>query len=71
MIQIEIVSEVFPDAGSDARLEQAAMAIFLEALVERATLSIAIVDDPTIHVLNRQYLDHDCPTDVLSFLLRA
>lgn len=69
MIQIEIVSEVFPDANSDARLEQAAAAIFREALVERATLSIAIVDDPTIHALNRQYLDHDYPTDVLSFLL--
>jgi probable rRNA maturation factor len=33
------------------------------------TLSIAIVDDPTIHQLNRQHLQHDCPTDVLSFPL--
>jgi probable rRNA maturation factor len=69
MIQIEILSETFPDAGSDARLKQAAAAIFQEALVERATLSIAIVDDPTIHGLNRQFLEHDHPTDVLSFLL--
>ena len=69
MIEIEIVSETFPDASGDARLEQAAAAIFSEALVERGTLSIAIVDDPTIHGLNRQYLNHDYPTDVLSFLL--
>ena len=69
MIQIDILSDTFPDACSDARLEQAAMAIFQEALVECATLNIAIVDDPTIHGLNRQFLDHDYPTDVLSFLL--
>lgn len=32
-------------------------------------LSLAIVDDETIHELNRQYLEHDYATDVLSFLL--
>ncbi|MFO0869416.1 MAG: rRNA maturation RNase YbeY [Pirellulales bacterium] len=35
----------------------------------RGDVSLAIVDDPTIHQLNRQYLDHDYATDVLSFLL--
>lgn len=39
--------------------------------VAAASLSIAIVDDTTIHQLNRQYLQHDYPTDVLSFLLEA
>lgn len=37
--------------------------------VTSASLSIAIVDNPTIHELNRQYLQHDYETDVLSFLL--
>ncbi len=35
----------------------------------RGTISIAIVDDRTIHKINRQYLHHDYPTDVLSFRL--
>ena len=69
MIQIEIVSETDPNAAADPRLRQAAEAILREAAIERATLSIAIVDDPAIHALNRQYLNHDYPTDVLSFLL--
>lgn len=34
-----------------------------------ATISIAIVDNKTIHGLNVRYLQHDYPTDVLSFLL--
>jgi probable rRNA maturation factor len=36
---------------------------------DEATVSIAIVDDETIHQLNRQFLAHDYPTDVLSFTL--
>ena len=32
-------------------------------------ISLAFVDNPTIHVLNKRYLDHDEPTDVLSFPL--
>jgi probable rRNA maturation factor len=34
-----------------------------------ASISIALVDDVTIHQLNREHLQHDYPTDVLSFLL--
>jgi probable rRNA maturation factor len=36
-----------------------------------ATISVAIVDNPTMHELNRQYLNHDYETDVLSFLLES
>src|SRR5262245_44236116 len=34
-----------------------------------AEISLAFVDNPTIQRLNRQFLDHDEPTDVLSFPL--
>src|SRR5436189_3386289 len=34
-----------------------------------AEISLAFVDNPTIHQLNKRYLDHDEPTDVLSFPL--
>ncbi len=32
-------------------------------------ISLAFVDNPTIHALNKRYLAHDEPTDVLSFPL--
>src|SRR5437773_7540852 len=34
-----------------------------------ADISLAFVDNVTIHQLNKRYLDHDEPTDVLSFPL--
>src|SRR5215831_21050242 len=34
-----------------------------------AEVSLAFVDNPTIHRLNMRYLNHDEPTDVLSFPL--
>lgn len=37
--------------------------------VKEAEISLAFVDNPTIHRLNKQFLDHDEPTDVLSFPL--
>lgn len=37
--------------------------------VSAASISVAFVDNATIHELNRQYLNHDYETDVLSFLL--
>src|SRR5262245_47299032 len=37
--------------------------------VADAEISLAFVDNATIHRLNKRYLDHDEPTDVLSFPL--
>ena len=37
--------------------------------VESAEISIALVDDAEIHEINRDFLGHDYPTDVISFLL--
>jgi probable rRNA maturation factor len=36
---------------------------------ERASISIAIVDNGTIHAINLRHLAHDWPTDVITFPL--
>lgn len=48
---------------------QAVQCVLRGERVSRAEISVAIVDDEKIHTLNRQYLEHDYPTDVLSFSL--
>ncbi len=37
--------------------------------VDSAAISIALVDDPAIRALNGRHLDHDWPTDVITFRL--
>jgi probable rRNA maturation factor len=50
-------------------LKKAVRAILKDAGVQSSEISVAVVDDATMHALNRKHLDHDYPTDVLSFLL--
>ncbi len=53
----------------EPRLVAAVRGVLEDAGPRRATVSVGVVDDATIHELNRRYLDHDWPTDVLSFVL--
>lgn len=50
-------------------LKQLAGSVLQGEGVETAQISVALVDDPAIHDVNRTYLQHDYPTDVISFLL--
>jgi len=52
-----------------SQLQTAVATVVRESAYQSGTVSIALVDDPTIHEINRQYLGHDYPTDVLSFVL--
>jgi len=52
-----------------ARLKKAVRLVLEDAGIRSAEISIAIVSDAAIHELNRQFLQHDYPTDVLSFVL--
>ncbi|MEX2141345.1 MAG: rRNA maturation RNase YbeY [Pirellulales bacterium] len=68
MLHIAITNQQTQAVDED-RLRRAVRAILEEEGLRSATVSVAIVDDATIHRLNRVYLQHDIPTDVLSFVL--
>ena len=52
-----------------ARLREVVRTVLDGERVKDAEISLAFVDNPTIHRLNQRYLQHDEPTDVLSFPL--
>ena len=68
-ITVEIADEQKSHPIDHARLKKAVRLVLKDAGIERAEISIAIIDDARMHALNRQYLQHDYPTDVLSFVL--
>jgi probable rRNA maturation factor len=51
------------------RLREVARAVLEGEGVADHEISLAFVDNPTIHRLNKRYLDHDEPTDILTFPL--
>src|SRR5262245_54229517 len=51
------------------RFREVAQAVLDGEGVRDYEISLAFVDNATIHALNKRYLDHDEPTDVLSFPL--
>ena len=67
-ILIEIANET--SAAVDSALIHHAVSVVLKpAKLAEATISVAVVDNHQMWELNRKYLDHDYPTDVLSFRL--
>ncbi|HQU45328.1 MAG TPA: rRNA maturation RNase YbeY [Pirellulales bacterium] len=69
MLQIAITNEQHGLTIDAARLRAAVAGVLSGEGIAEGEISLAVVDDPVIHALNRRWLDHDEPTDVLSFVL--
>ena len=52
-----------------AAIRRAVVTALREEHVQAAVVSITLVDNETIHRVNREHLQHDYPTDVISFQL--
>jgi probable rRNA maturation factor len=69
MIKVAIASPQKRIAIDRAGLRRLVRTVLQGEAVHDAEISLALVDNPTIHRLNWQFLQHDEPTDVLSFPL--
>jgi probable rRNA maturation factor len=66
---ISVANEQSRHAVDEQALVAAARNVLNDSRFDSANIGLAIVDDTTIHELNRRHLSHDWPTDVLSFVL--
>ena len=69
MIKVELANEQTDLPIDEELLCRAAKTVLECENIVDGVFSLAVVDDATIHRLNRTHLLHDFPTDVLSFLL--
>ena len=69
MIRVKIASPQELVPLDYPRLRTAAQQVLTDEHVTEAKISLAFVDNPTIHRLNKQFLEHDEPTDILTFPL--
>lgn len=67
MVQIAIASPQEVVAIDRAHMRRVVRLVLEGEGVAGAEISLAFVDNATIHALNKRYLNHDEPTDVLSF----
>src|SRR5438128_541576 len=66
---IELANRQSQHAIDSHRLIAGVRQVLLEAGIQRGEVSLAVVGDAEIHQLNRRFLQHDYPTDVISFVL--
>jgi probable rRNA maturation factor len=69
MSRISIASPQETVAIDRRRMREIVRAVLEGEGIADADISLAFVDNATIHNLNKRYLNHDEPTDVLSFPL--
>lgn len=67
--QIDITDQQTHLTMPAQRLQEVIERILAEEGFESAEISVALVDDAQIHRVNRDFLGHDFPTDVVSFVL--
>ncbi|HEX9936267.1 MAG TPA: rRNA maturation RNase YbeY [Longimicrobium sp.] len=67
-VEVSVGEGVSPPVET-ARVEAAVRHVLVEEGVEEAEISVALVGDGEITALNADYLEHEGPTDVISFAL--
>lgn len=69
LINIDVCDRQASPGVEPGRLREAIRTVLSGEHVLSAEVSVALVDNAEMHALNRRFLKHDFPTDVLSFLL--
>ncbi len=67
MLSVSVVNQQEKVELDYPRIKEAARAVLAGEKVKKSKINLAFMTDEAIHKLNKRYLDHDCPTDVITF----
>jgi len=71
MYEIEVTNAQTLISLEQAWIEEVVRQTLTAEQVKQAEIVVAVLDDAAIHAVNREHLQHDYPTDVISFLYEA
>ncbi|NBR04719.1 MAG: rRNA maturation RNase YbeY [Planctomycetes bacterium] len=69
MLEIVVTRQVKISGFTNKKIIELAKVILLKEGIKKALISVALLDDKDIHAANKKFLDHDEPTDVITFPL--
>jgi probable rRNA maturation factor len=69
MLKVSLSNQQSAHEINGRRLKEGVKAVMEGEGIKNAAVTVAVLDDAAIHQLNRRYLQHDYPTDVLTFPL--
>lgn len=69
MLEIVVTRQVKISGFTNKKIIELAKVILLKEGIKKAMISVALLDDKDIHAANKKFLDHDEPTDVITFPL--
>ena len=68
IVEVSVGEGVAPPVEAE-RVEAAVRHVLREEGVDEAEISVALMDDAAIASMNEEYLDHEGPTDVITFAM--
>jgi probable rRNA maturation factor len=71
MIRVSVANSQDRAPVNVPRLKEVVRTVLEGESIKEAKISLAFVDNPTIHDINKRFLNHDEPTDVITFPLSA
>jgi rRNA maturation RNase YbeY len=66
-INVEIFNSSSTSFLPKSKIEKTVSQVFYGEGSKEAAINVIFMDDHEIHELNKKFLGHDCPTDVISF----
>lgn len=67
MLEIVIARQVKISVFTNKKIIEVGKEVLLKEGIKSALISVALLDDKGIHAANKKFLDHDEPTDVITF----